>query len=174
VLVTDGEANGCEEDIDAIAGLASDALAASGVRTYAIGLTGSQEADMDRIAQAGGTEQGIFVADGENTQAELLMALGAIRGQILDCDFPMPQPAEGVGVDPMLINVNYTPGSGKQVTLPQVEGEGDCKGGGWYYDNALNPTRITLCKPTCDAVTADAGAQLDILLGCDTVTEDPK
>jgi hypothetical protein len=175
VLVTDGQANGCEEDIGLISKLASDALAADGTRTYAIGLTGSQEADMDQIAMAGGTTKGIFVADGANTKQDLLDALGAIRGQVLDCDFAMPTPKADQVVDPALINVNYTPGGGMKSTLPQVANEGACaNASGWYYDDPIKPTRITLCKSTCDAVTADAMASLEILLGCATVTEIPK
>ena len=53
---------------------------------------------MDRIALAGGTTQGIFVSDGVNTQQELLDALGAIRGQVLDCDFAMPVAKPGLVV----------------------------------------------------------------------------
>lgn len=175
VLVTDGQANGCEEDIDLISKLAADALAADGTRTYAIGLTGSQEQDMDQIAKAGGTTKGIFVADGANTKQDLLDALGAIRGQVLDCDFPMPEPKANQTVDPALINVNFTPSSGAKSTLPQVNNEAGCTAAqGWYYDNALNPTRIILCKSTCDAVTADPMAALEILLGCQTVTDIPK
>jgi hypothetical protein len=175
VLVTDGEANGCVERIDQIAELAADALAANGVRTYAIGLTGSQERDMDEIAEAGGTGQGIFVADGANTQQELLAALGAIRGAILDCDFPMPEPKPGLEVNPAQINVNYTAGGGGKSTLRQVGDEAACTGAeGWYYDNAQNPTRILLCKSTCDAVVTDPMANLEILLGCDTLSGMPK
>jgi hypothetical protein len=175
VLVTDGEANGCDTDIDNIAALASDALAANGTRTYAIGLTGSQEADMDAIAEAGGTMQGIFVADGANAQQELLEALGEIRGQVLDCDFPMPEAKPGIDVDPNLINVNYTPAGGAQTTLTQVANADACGAGqSWYYDNVADPTRIILCKSTCDVVTADAQASLQVLLGCATSSEVPK
>jgi hypothetical protein len=174
VLVTDGQANGCDEDIKVISKLASDALAADGTRTYAIGLTGSNDADMNAIATAGGTEKGIFVADGADTQQQLLDALGNIRGQILDCDFPMPSPKAGMQVDPALINVNYTPGGGTQATLPQVAGEGACTAGGWYYDDPVNPSRIVLCKSTCDTVTADPKAALEILLGCATISKVPK
>jgi hypothetical protein len=175
VLVTDGEANGCNEDIGDISQLAADALAASGVRTYAIGLTGSQQADMDRIARAGGTERGIFVSDGATTQQELLDALGAIRGQVLDCDFPVPEAKPGVEVNLNRINVNYTPSSGTTATLPQVANADACQGmPGWYYDNPATPTRIILCQSTCDTVTADATAKLDILLGCATVVQVPK
>ena len=175
VLVTDGQPNGCDEDIGNIAELAAEALAANGTRTYAIGLTGSREADMNQIAMAGGTTEGIFVADGANTTQDLLEALGAIRGAILDCDFPMPTAKPGVVVDPAFINVNFTPSNGAPSTLTQVSGEANCVGtGSWYYDNAINPTRIVLCKSTCDAVTADAMASLEILLGCATSTEVPK
>jgi hypothetical protein len=175
VLVTDGEPNGCDEDIGNIAKLAADARAADGTRTYAIGLTGSQEADMNQIAMAGGTSEGIFVADGANTTQDLLQALGAIRGEILDCDFPMPTAKPGVVVDPAFINVNFTPSNGAPSTLTQVSGEANCAGSGsWYYDNAISPTRIVLCKSTCDVVTADAKASLEILLGCATSMEDPK
>jgi len=130
---------------------------------------------MDEIAKAGGTEKGIFVADGADTQQQLLDALGAIRGQILDCDFPMPEPKPNMTVDPAFINVNYTPSSGLKSTLSELAGEAGCTAaGGWYYDNPAAPTRITLCKATCDSVTADPKASLEILLGCATVTEVPK
>jgi hypothetical protein len=174
VLVTDGEPNGCDENIGRIAQIAGTALAEDGTRTYAIGLTGSQEADMDRIADAGGTDQGIFVADGANTTQDLLDALGAIRGEILSCDFPLPEASGGVEVEPSLVNVNFTPTSGTKSRLVQVSGEAGCDKGDWYYDDITNPTRIFLCKNTCDAVTADAMASLEILLGCATSTDVPK
>ena len=175
VLVTDGQANGCDTDMDHISALAAAALAADGIRTYAIGLTGSQEADMDQIARAGGTSKGIFVSDGANTQQELLDALGAIRGQVLDCDFAMPVAKPGIVVDKNLINVNYTPTGGTSTTLPRVADEAACTAsGGWFYDNPNVPSRITLCKSSCDQATGDAKASLDILLGCATATVVPK
>lgn len=175
VLVTDGQPNGCETNIGNISGLAAAALANDGTRTYAIGLTGSREQDMDQIAMAGGTDQGIFVADGANTTQDLINALSGIRGAILDCDFAMPVPKPGVAVEPAFINVNYTPSSGKTATLPQVSGEASCAAtSGWYYDNPLNPSRIILCKSTCDSVTSDPMASLEILLGCPTSTDVPK
>jgi hypothetical protein len=174
VLVTDGQPNGCDEDVGNIAGLARAANMADGTLTYAIGLTGSREGDMDEIAQAGGTQQGIFIADGANTTQDLLDALSSIRGQILDCDFEMPVPKPGVEVEPALINVNYTPSTGKMATLPQVSSEGACAGNqAWYYDNPTSPTKIILCKAACDVVQADPAASLQILLGCPTSTNDP-
>jgi hypothetical protein len=175
VLVTDGQPNGCDTDIGNISGLAATALANEGTRTYAIGLTGSQEADMDQIAMSGGTAKGIFVADGANTTSDLVNALADIRGAILDCDFAMPVPKPGVEVSPGLINVNFTPSGGQMLTLPQVANEAGCTAApGWYYDDPAKPSRIILCKSTCDTVTGDAMASLEILLGCITETNVPK
>jgi len=174
ILVTDGQANGCEQSTDAIAGLAAAALASDDVRTYAIGLTGSLDAEINAIAMAGGTMQGIFVEDGANTQQELLDALAAIRGQVLDCDIPLPQPKAGQSVDPTKVNVNVK-SNAAQTTLPQVADAASCAAmPGWYYDDAINPTRIILCQASCDAVTVNVSATLEILLGCETVTEVPK
>jgi hypothetical protein len=175
VLVTDGQANGCDEDVTHIAQLAADALASDGVLTYAIGLTGSQENDINAIARAGGTNQGIFVKDGASTQQDLLTALGAIRGQVLSCDFPMPAPKPGAEVNTNLINVNYTNGAGMLATLARVGDAAACSDSpGWYYDDPANPKRISLCPASCDAVTQDSAAKLDILLGCATVVDVPQ
>jgi len=167
VLVTDGEPHGCDEDIDHIAQLAGDGLG-NGVYTYAVGLEGSNEAQMNQIAQAGGTMQGIFIGNG-NAQAELLAALKAIQGSQVACAFQVPTPPNGETLDPKLVNVNYTPGGGMTTTLGQVPSAADCgPAGGWYYDNPTNPTTITLCPATCAVVQGDDQAKLDILFGCST------
>lgn len=174
VLVTDGEPNGCDEDIANIAKLASDALAASKVRTYAIGLTGSQESDMDAIAAAGGTTKGIFISDGATAKQDLLDALAAIRGSVLDCDFDMPKATDGQQVDPSKINVNYTPAGGTRMTLGRVADAAGCGAvPGWYYDDPLNPTRILLCPASCSSASVEVDATLEVQLGCVTETREP-
>ena len=175
VLVTDGAPRGCNEDITAIAQLAADAKLSNGLLTYAIGLEGSNESDMDSIALSGGTTKGFFIGTSTNAQSDLLAALSAIRGKNLACDFPMPTAKPGVSVDPSKINVNFTPGGGAQTTLLQVPSQAECaQGDTWYYDNPSNPTRIFLCPHICDAARADASAKLQILLGCATQTDVPK
>ena len=82
--------------------------------------------------------------------------------------------ASGVSSVPSLVNVNFTPTSGKKARLVQVSSEAGCDKGDWYYDSVTNPTRIFLCKSTCDAVVADPMAGLKILLGCATVSDVPK
>jgi hypothetical protein len=167
ILVTDGQPNGCDENITHIAKLAADAKAAASVFTYAVGLQGSAQSDMDTIAAAGGTTKGFFIGNG-NAQQDLENALKAIQGNQLACEYQMPT---GNNVDPTKVNVSYTPGGGGMVQdLGQVKSAADCtpQKGGWYYDDATNPTKITLCDATCTAVQTDAMGRIDILLGCDT------
>ncbi len=173
VLVTDGLPNGCDEDINNIAALASAARTSHGVLTYAVGLEGSAENQMDTIAVAGGTNKGIFIGSSANAQAELLAALKAIQGSQVSCEFQMPAPKDGSTLDPKKVNVNYTPGGGSTQTLGQVGGAADCANGGWYYDNPTSPSKITLCPSTCSTVQADKAAKMEILLGCATQLQPP-
>ncbi len=171
VLVTDGEPNGCDENVSHIAKLAAETKSANNVLTYAVGLVGSNTSTMNAIAVAGGTTQGFFIGNG-NASADLLAALKAIQGSQVACTFQMPtMGTNGEKVDPMLVNVNYTPGSGgAPVTFGQVPAVGDCTAqkGGWFYDDPAKPTTVTLCPSTCASVQADEKAKIEILLGCAT------
>lgn len=80
VLITDGEPQGCDTNLTHIAQLAADANTAADIRTYVVGLTGSSEAGLNLIAQAGGTDKGFFVSDGSTAAQQLLDALSTIRG----------------------------------------------------------------------------------------------
>jgi hypothetical protein len=165
VLVTDGEPQGCG-DINEISDIAAQGLTANGIRTYAIGLEGSREGDMDRIAEAGGTGEGIFIGEGD-TNADLLAALNTIRGEAASCEVQVPNPASGT-IDPSKINVELSL-SGEPVALGQVATVAECgDNGAWYYDNPATPSSILLCPATCDAVQADPMSRIEIVLGCVT------
>jgi hypothetical protein len=170
VLVTDGEPTACEEDINDIAAYASEAYASAEVLTFAVGLQGSNEGQMDVIAQAGNTQQGFFIGSG-NAQAELLAALKAIQQTTVACSFAMPEsPDSSEPLDPSKINVTYAGGGGGEPQIiNQVGSEAECSAsGGWYYDDPTDPAIIELCQTTCDAVQADEAAKINIVLGCAT------
>jgi hypothetical protein len=171
VFVTDGEPNGCDERIGDIAKIASDTLAATKIETYAIGILGSNQRTMDQIAVAGGTQAGILIggADGATTEADLLKAFGNIKSSNVSCDFAVPPPPANLMLNVNNVNVNYTPGAGKESTLPRVKDAASCgTTGGWYYDNNTAPTQIHLCMNTCTTVQADMGAALQVLYSCIT------
>ncbi len=169
VLVTDGEPKGCDEDVTHIAALAQDALTNGGVQTYALGLAGSNEAQMNLIASAGGTNAAILIGNG-NAEAELLAAFKKIQGDQLACDFPIPTQDGGMAVDPKLINVDFTPSGGMTEVFGQVPDEAACGwGDGWYYDDPNQPTKILLCPASCAKVQADEHPKVDVLVGCASV-----
>lgn len=168
VLVTDGEPQGCINDVTQIADIAAQGKA-GGVSTFTVGLQGSGTNTLNSIAMAGGTNQGFFIGNG-NAEADLIAALEAIRGKAIACELAIPAPTNGQTVDTAQINVEFTPGGGQPATIGNVNGAADCgANGGWYYDDPANPTKIELCPTTCDSVQGDAAGKLDIVLGCDTI-----
>jgi hypothetical protein len=79
VLVTDGEPAGCDTSPTNIASIASDLYTTNAVRTFVIGLSGSNQTILDQIASAGGTKRAVLVADGTNVTPDFLAQLNAIR-----------------------------------------------------------------------------------------------
>jgi hypothetical protein len=180
LFVTDGDPSVCEQDFDEIAALASDALTAAGINTYAIGLAdsagmGVNPNNMNALAEAGGTQQAFFINDGPTASQDLLETLNAIRGMALSCDFPMPEATEqGEEIDSSLVNVTFTAGDGTETTFTKVVDAAGCDTAkSWYYDNEAAPTRIYLCPAACEAVTSDPEAHFGILVGCKPQIEPP-
>jgi hypothetical protein len=179
VFVTDGEPNGCNQDMSDISALASDAYAAFGVPTYAIGLEGSNEVQMDQIARAGQTERGIFVGSSGNAEQELLTALDAIRGRTMSCDFALPKASGAQSADSSRVNITLSSGASPQgtaaVPLHRVDSEEVCSdaGAAWYYDDPLAPTRIHLCPAACELAT-EKGREIDVELGCVDTRREPQ
>jgi len=170
VFVTDGEPNGCDENIDHIAKHAADAFATAKVPTFAVGLVGSNEGDMAKIATAGNTMTPFLIGNG-NAEQELAAALKAIQKSTLACVFAMPEATGADPIDPELVNLTYTPEGAGPVTIGQVGSEAECGpagGWGWYYDNPENPAIFTLCPALCTNVQKDDGGKIEVILGCET------
>jgi Mg-chelatase subunit ChlD len=171
VFVTDGEPNGCNEDINAIASNAANAYMTAEVPTFAVGMVGSNEGQMDIIAQAGNTQKAFLIGNG-NAEAELVAALKEIQKTTLACVFAMPEPAAGEMLDPKQVNLTYTPtGSDMPITIGQVDSEAACSaagGWGWFYDDPNKPAVIQLCPDLCNNVQKDTSGKIKVILGCDT------
>jgi hypothetical protein len=176
VLVTDGAPFGCHADpddvnadVEALAQRVATAREEHGVLTYVVGLEGSWEWIVNKIANAGGTGDALLVSN-EDTYEELFAALQAIKESHVDCEVSLPAGNDFSSLDPSLVNVNYTPtGASEPVTLDQVDGSAACADNeGWYYDDPEAPTKITLCPSTCMDIQADKEAKLDVMVGCDT------
>jgi hypothetical protein len=172
VLVTDGQPTTCNTDIGAIASLAQDARDSKGVLTYAIGMPGSNQGQLDQIASAGGTDKA-FLAPAGSLAGKLVEALLSIQKSQIACTFDVPAPKDQNDViDPDFVNVNYYKGDGSSLTMPRVSGLAACTGGQeWYYDDPQMPALIHLCPATCEALQANPKALVKILVGCQTVVK---
>jgi hypothetical protein len=161
------------------------ATAAMGaVSTFVIGSPGSEDAraDLSKMATNGGTAKAgcsdagpsychLDMTTAADFGAALSAGLADVAGQIGTCEFTVPPAPAGKTLDPNLVNVIYTRADGTESSIPQ-DAKGDCASG-WMYDNAQNPTKITLCGVDCDAVKADGGAKIDVIFGCTTETNIP-
>lgn len=163
VFVTDGEPSGCEQGTNQIAQIAAQGLDAD-VLTFAVGLEGSPEELMNAIAREGGTDEAIFVGDG-NAEEDLLQALNAIRGKAMSCEFDLPSSAN---VDPSKVNVTLTVDDTEE-QWSKVNNAGECGNGkAWHYDSDTAPTAVVLCPAACDVASGTPGARIDVVFGCET------
>ncbi len=174
VLATDGTPTECDPlDEASIANLAAAAYAGSPqVLTFVIGLGNLTALDAIALAGSGNTQDAFIIQPGANTTQQLVDALNAIRGELLDCAFDIPQPETGT-LDYDEVNVQYTPEGASQPTIiPRVNGAADCGTEvAWYYDNPAAPTQIVMCPAACDELEALGSVELQIVLGCATVVK---
>lgn len=175
LLATDGLPTECAPlEIPNVAGLAASGVQGSpSIRTFVVGVFGPNDPDaranLDSIARSGGTESAFLVDTSRDVTMQFLDALSRIRGSLLSCDLPIPEPTGGDPLDYYRVNVELTIGS---TTTPLFKGasEAACDAdGGWFYDSdpaVTAPTRIILCPTTCQSAQASTDASIQIQLGC--------
>ncbi len=177
VLVTDGNPNGCDSSFENLRQAAEDGVTGDpSVKTFVLGITGQElnrdmfQQEMRRVAEAGETTAVLIDADSDLAQ-EFSAGLDAIReAALLPCSYGIPEPPPGETLDFNRVNVQFTaPGSDVDF-ISKVSDEASCSdNSGWYYDNDTAPTSIELCPSTCTTVSAQRGAKMEVLLGCETV-----
>ncbi len=187
VLITDGDATDCQRNNSALAAIIADHLAATGIRTFVIGMEGASEDKLEELAVAGGAEaHDDFCGNltppchywnvGDASGDVLASALQAISQQAvpLPCEIDVTglEAPAGEALDYGRVNVTLTEGA-VVTTIPQVSSSDSCPADqlAWYYDDPGAPGSIYLCQYACDAVTAAGdGAKLNVVAGCqDTV-----
>jgi hypothetical protein len=148
-----------------------------GIRTFVIGVPGSEPSrvDLSRIAQNGGTApEGCDATAGNchfdmtsvpDLASALAEALGQITERAVSCEFDVPRPESGE-LDLGLINVVYSPSddSGPRLVYQDTRAACDAGANGWQL--TAGDSRIQLCGEACSAIRADAGAQVEVVIGC--------
>jgi hypothetical protein len=177
ILITDGAPNGCNETPTYLRDLLGAHLAATGIETFVIGMTGANFTTLETIATGGGAPSHTnycgsappchHYSVGNGDPLAFQAVLQAIQNVAIGCQYQLPASDAGL-IDPNKVVVEYSPGGAPPPQQLQRVNDATACGpqGGWYYDNNTNPTTITLCPATCTVVSADSSPKLDILLGC--------
>ena len=187
LFATDGQPRDCgngyqpdfgypNDDMGPASEAAHQAAANDSISTYVIGLDTPGEnltANLTALAQAAGTSPPALISIDDPAQAatQLKDALNAVRGKALGCELIVPAPAPGKTLDPQKVNVVYRPGDGSESRILPYSPECADKNG-WFYDNAADPTRITLCESSCAIAQDDPEGKLEVVLGCETKSVD--
>jgi hypothetical protein len=189
VLATDGFPTECtggmaafgasDQALSDVVNVATEGLTgATAIQTFVIGVfsgaEASAQANLDRIAVAGGTEHAYVIDTAGNVQQGFLDALNQIRAARLDCEYLIPQPPSGKTLNLSEVNFQFTDSAMMSTSYFYVA-PGACTGAPneWHYAAAPNampaPTKIVACPATCAALKATTGGSIQIQLGCTTV-----
>lgn len=189
VLATDGEATVCEGCDPACSEAAQGmdnqqmvedirAAASEGIRTFVIGVPGSQNfrGILSAMAEAGGT--GVSAGCSENgpnychydltdsavdLSGQLVSVLGEISDALLSCEYAIPANPDGA-FDAERVNVVITDENGEETVIPRDA----AKTNGWDYD--ADQSHIILHGTACEtAQMSSTGSRIDIAFGCPTV-----
>lgn len=166
VLVTDGFPTQCEKDPGRISEATRDGYESpEHIRTFVIGVGDVAKLNLDNYARAGGTI-GAYLTDAGDVTSSFVGALNNITNSALSCEYLLPPPPDGMKLDTAKVQVVYTPSSGDAEEVPSITSLGACaqnRNGGWYYDDAEHPSKITVCPCTCARFQA---GRVDVRLGC--------
>jgi len=184
VLMTDGEPNGCEEDVPTLSDIIAAHYATTNLKTFVIGMEGAQNASLEAYASVGGAEpHDDYCAGGptpchywnvgDGSGEAIADALTAIVGQVtpIPCEYDVSvlQPPPGEMKDYSKVNVSWTDSTGAESTFGWVPDAASCPADqpAWYYDNPTTPTNIVLCSSACTLVSgATNGAGVRVVMGC--------
>jgi hypothetical protein len=165
-LMTHGsETNACGDDtFDGAVQMAASAWAATpAVKTTVISLLPSL-ADWRRVAEAGGTRGYSLNQASADARGETLAAL---RAAAAPCDFAFPEtPTPARTQLALLVELRLGP-VGEFSYLFRMEKAEHCPAeGGWFANNNLNPSRVSLCPATCRSMTMTPGSAVQLVVGC--------
>lgn len=177
VLATDGLPTLCDPvaipDVAALA--AAGRRLAPAISTFVIGVFGADDtaapANLNTIAQSGGTNKAFIVDTQGDVQQQFRDALNQIRASGLSCELAVPEAEPGKTLDYDKVNVSFDSGSGPTDLLNWPDAAGCGAEGGWYYDVAPadgTPRRIVACPTTCTAFGKTDMGSVQIKLGCKT------
>jgi hypothetical protein len=92
-----------------------------------------------------------------------------MSGSEITCEWELPAAPMGKTFAGDLVAVERSAMGAAATPLTRVNSEADCTQGGWYFDSALNPSKILACPNTCMELQGQTGGQVDVTFGCESV-----
>ena len=167
VFVSDGYPTECGSDPSLVAEqMAAGYNGSPSIRTFVVGVGDIAEFNLQQYARQAGTIEPFVVEETDATGGtdSFVQVLSNISKTAIPCSFDIPDLGEGMELDPDYVRVRFSPLVGPSGSddnyveeFPKVASGtqcGDSGYGGWYFDDAANPTRITLCPCTCTRLSA--------------------
>lgn len=118
------------------------------------------------VTARGGTSSDLCLQNFDPVFQSLAAAIIGSSG--IECEFDIPPPPAGETLDPNRVNVTWTDANNVVNDVYGVDNQPACDAtlGGWYYDNSMAPTHISLCPQTCTTLNSGAVVGLDVQFGC--------
>jgi hypothetical protein len=184
LLATDGLPTECGKDqttdgiqpLDEVLSIAASGLTSDiPVRTFVIGVfqpgDGTSINNVNRIAEAGGTDSAVFIDTTADVDQQFLDALRAIRSGQLACEFQVP--TSDAALDYLKVNLQFNNGTtASQLTYVRDGAGCDATPGGWHYNvdpTQTKPTAIQVCPAVCNQFKQATSGSIQVQLGCSTI-----
>jgi hypothetical protein len=91
-----------------------------------------------------------------------------IKSVPLPCDYAIPPPPVGQNLDPLKVNLGYTPPGAQEMLFRKAAEQSACGDElGWFYDDPKDPKKVKLCPAACTQVSG--GGTVSIAFGCETI-----
>ncbi len=184
VVITDDESDMTTEAFDAaLLAMPGGTFGTQGARNYVYNsVCGWKEGTAvpggtkcPGTADAGRRHQGASLLSGGIVESVCKADYGAVLTSIakkvterLACEFAVPVASGSQAPDPTKVAVKLSAATAAPKLLTPVTDVSKCAQvpDAWFYDDNTKPTRIVLCKSTCDAAAALGNAKVDAQLGC--------
>jgi hypothetical protein len=167
VFASDGDPNSCsgqQNNIPVIADMVKTAHEMSGIETYVIAISGASIMNLDQLAAAGGTTKAYDVTGNID---EFSQKMSEIRATALACEYIIPPPPANEPFELDKVVVKYVAEDGTTAEIPKSDNALDCgQMPGWYFDDPVQPKKITLCPASCEMAHLDKLGRVDVFFGC--------
>lgn len=119
------------------------------------------------ITQTSGVSGELCEQDFEPVFSRLAEQIIQDAGSEIACEWELPRPPEGQTFSVDLVDVKRTTAAGGSVEFARVAAVEDCAVNSWYFDDALNPTKILACPETCEVMQTEKGGGIDVSFSCE-------